>query len=180
MKLLKRIGIAVLALVGILLIVALFLPKEYTVERSVVIAQPKDSVFAYVKYLKHQNDYSKWAGMDPAMKKEFRGTDAQPGFVSAWESQKDDVGSGEQTIKSIDASGRIEYDLHFIEPFEAHADSWMVTETEGSGTKVRWGMHGRMAYPTNLMLLCYDMDDAIGTDLNIGLTKLKKKLEGGR
>ncbi|RYY96666.1 MAG: polyketide cyclase [Chitinophagaceae bacterium] len=169
-----------LGLVGILLLIALFVPREYRVERSVVIAQPRDSVFSYVKYLRNQNDYSKWASMDPAMKKEFRGTDAQPGFVSAWKSEKSDVGSGEQTIKSIDGIGRIEYDLHFIEPFDAHADSWMLTEAEGTGTKVRWGIQGRMAYPSNLMLLCYDMDASIGNDLSTGLENLRKKMEGGR
>jgi hypothetical protein len=36
--------------------------------------------------------------MDPDMKKTYRGTDGTVGFVSEWESNKKDVGTGEQEI----------------------------------------------------------------------------------
>lgn len=51
-------------------------------------------MFDYVKYLKNQNEYSKWAGMDSAMTKTFSGTDATPGFISAWKSNNQNVGKG--------------------------------------------------------------------------------------
>ncbi|RZK04151.1 MAG: hypothetical protein EOO46_17310 [Flavobacterium sp.] len=101
MKILKRILFVVLAIIGLVLITALFVKKEMHAEREVVINKSKSDVFAYVKYLKNQNDFSKWASMDPAMKKDFKGTDGTVGFVSAWESDKDDVGKGEQEIKGI-------------------------------------------------------------------------------
>lgn len=58
MKLIKRLLFAVIALVAILLIVALFVKKEYKVERSVTINQPKAQVFDYIKYIKNQNEFS--------------------------------------------------------------------------------------------------------------------------
>ena len=69
MKILKRVLIGLLVIVAVPLIAALFLDKTYHVEREVVISRPKDEVFAYVKLLKNQDNYSRWALMDPAMKK---------------------------------------------------------------------------------------------------------------
>ena len=51
--------------------------------------------------------------MDPDMKKTYRGTDGTVGFVSAWDSEKDDVGKGEQEIIKITDGERIDYELRF-------------------------------------------------------------------
>ena len=103
MKTLKSILIVVAILIAIPLVVALFMKKSYTVEREVLIGKPRQEVFNYVKFLKNQDLYSKWAKMDPSMKQQFTGTDGDVGFVSAWDSDKKDVGKGEQTIAGIKA-----------------------------------------------------------------------------
>ena len=59
---------------------------------------PRQPFLNYINYLKYQNKYSKWAKMDTSLKKVFTGTHATPGFISAWESDDDDVGKGEQEI----------------------------------------------------------------------------------
>ena len=94
MKILKIILIVVAVLVAIPLILALFVKKTYSVEREITIGKPQQEVFDYIKFLKNQNNFSKWATMDPAMKQEFRGTDGQAGFVSAWESKDKRCGQG--------------------------------------------------------------------------------------
>ena len=178
MKTVKWILIIIVILVAIPLITALFVKKEYSIEREIVINKPKKEVFDYVKYLKNQNNYSKWAGIDPAMKKEFRGTDATVGFVSSWESTNKDVGKGEQEIKGIKDGERIDYEIRFIEPFASTSSAFMSTEAVSENqTKVKWNFHGVMPYPMNLMQLVMDMDKAIGGDLLTGLTNLKKLLE---
>ena len=178
MKLLKRIAIGLAILIAIPLIIALFVKKDYAVEREVVINRSKEEVFTYVKYLKNQDNYSVWATMDPQMKKSYRGTDGTPGFVSAWESDKDDVGKGEQEIKAIKEGERLDFELRFLEPFEAKDDAYMITEAVSpTQTKVKWGFTGRMNYPMNFMLLCMDMEGMIGGDLEKGLSKLKSNLE---
>lgn len=177
MRILKRILFVLLAIVGLVLITALFVKNDMHAEREVIINKPKEEVFNYVKYLKNQNDYSKWGTMDPEMKKEFRGTDATVGFVSAWESQKDDVGKGEQEIKGIKEGERIDYELRFLEPWESTASAYMITETvSGNQSKVKWGFDGKMTYPFNIMFLFMDMED-MRDDFEEGLQKLKKQLE---
>ncbi len=178
MKILKNILIGLVATIVIALIAAIFLKKEYSVEREIVINKPKDSVYHYIKYLKNQNNYSKWASMDVNMKKEFKGTDGTVGFVSYWDSDKEDVGKGEQTIKGMVENESIDYSIHFIKPFEGMADAYMTVEPDHDNqTKVRWGFVGKMKYPTNLMLLFMNMDKMIGDDLAIGLKNLKAILD---
>ena len=178
MKILKTILIVVAVLIALPLVIALFTAKEYAVEREIVINKPKPVVFDYVKYLRNQDNYSKWATMDPDMKKEYRGTDGTVGFVSAWDSDDPDVGKGEQEIKAIADGERIDFELRFIEPFESTEPAYMITESAGDNqTKVKWGFSGHMAYPMNMMLWFMDMEQMIGDDLQTGLVNLKSVLE---
>ena len=179
MKAVKIVVVILVVAIAIPLVTALFIKKEYAVEREIVINKPKQVVFDYVKYLKNQDNYSKWANMDPDMKKTYRGTDGTVGFVSAWESENEDVGKGEQEIKKITDGERIDFELRFLEPFESTEPAYMMTESAGEGqTRVKWGFNGHMAYPMNLMLLFMNFEDMIGNDLSTGLTNLKAVLEG--
>ncbi len=178
MKILKSILLAVVALVAITLVVALFIDQDYHVEREIVINQPKQEVFNYVKYLKNQDNYSKWATMDSEMKKTYTGTDGTVGFVSRWESTNEEVGVGEQEIKGITEGEKLDFELRFYEPFEATDKAFMTTESlSDNSTKVKWGFNGKMAYPMNLMLLFINMEEMLGNDLQQGLDNLKTVLE---
>ncbi|REL35026.1 SRPBCC family protein [Thalassotalea euphylliae] len=175
---LKKLILIIGAIIALPLIVALFLPNSYEVERQVIINKPKAEVFDYVKYLKNQNIYSKWAQIDPNMVKTFRGDDAQVGFVSRWESEHPDVGTGEQEIIAIQEGEKIDYELRFIKPFEATSPAYMTTEAVSSSeTQVSWGFQGHLNYPMNLMFLFIDFKQVIGDDLQFGLNNLKMILE---
>lgn len=178
MKILKRVLLVIVGIVVLALVVALFLKKDYAVEREVTINKPEPEVFEFIKHIKNQDQYSVWNNIDPAMKKTYKGTDGTVGFVSAWESTNKNVGKGEQEITSIKEGDRIDMKLRFKEPFEAEDDAYMVTESAGENqTRVKWGFKGRMAWPMNLMLLCMDMEGMLGKDLQGGLDKLKTTLE---
>ncbi|ACU58619.1 SRPBCC family protein [Chitinophaga pinensis] len=178
MKVFKRILLLIVAVIAILLLIAVFTKKNYGIEREIVINQPKQVVFDYIKLLKNQNDYSKWAMMDPGMKKTYNGTDGTVGFISAWESDKKEVGKGEQEIKKITEGERLDFELRFYKPFESTEQAYMTTEAVSpSQTKVKWGFNGHMGYPSNLMLLFMDFEKMIGDDLQTGLTRLKGVLE---
>jgi Tfp pilus assembly major pilin PilA len=178
MKILKTLLIVVAILIAIPLVAALFVKNSYAVEREITINKPESEVFNYIKLLKNQNNYSKWASMDPEMKQEYAGTDGKAGFVSSWESDKRNVGKGEQTILKIEEGERIDYELHFIEPFEGMANAYMTTDAVSDHqTIVKWGFASKMNYPMNAMLLFMDMEEMIGNDLSEGLENLKMILE---
>jgi hypothetical protein len=177
MKILKYILIVVAILIVIPLVVALFVKKEYRVERVVVINQPKDVVYDYVKLLKNQNEFSKWANMDPNMDKSFTGTDGTVGFVSAWESKDKHVGKGEQEIIKI-TDDRIDYELRFLEPMESTESAYLTFQKlSDNQTQVLWGFNGKMSYPSNIMFLFMNFEKMIGDDLATGLSNLKAILE---
>ena len=178
MRALKIILIGLASIIAVVLVAAIFVDGNYAVEREVTINRSKSEVFDYLKYLRNQDEFSKWASMDPNMKKEFRGTDGTVGFVSAWDSESDEVGKGEQEIIAIEEGERIDYELRFLEPFESTDQAYMITKSAGMNqTTVKWGINGKMTYPMNLMLLFMDMEEMLGADLSEGLNNLKVKLE---
>ncbi len=178
MKIIKRILIVLFSLVALFLIIALFVEKDYHVERSVIVNKPREEVFDYLKYLKNQDEFSVWAAMDPNMKKTYKGTDGTIGFVSAWDSQKEDVGAGEQEIVGITQGKRIDYELRFKRPMESVCDAYMTTTGESNNsTSVTWGIKGSTPYPFNFFMLFMNMDEMLGKDLDEGLNNLKQKLE---
>lgn len=174
----KKLLISLVIIIAIPLVVAAFTAKSYDVERDVVINQPKQIVFNYIKFLKNQNKFSKWAQLDPEMKKTYRGIDGTVGFVSSWDSKNPEVGKGEQEIIKIVEGKRIDFELRFFTPFEATEPAYMTTESVNTDTtKVKWGFSGHMDYPLNLMLLFMDFEQMIGDDLQTGLEQLKVNLE---
>lgn len=178
MKAAKVIAIILAILIAIPLLIALFVPKDYSVERQVTINKPKEQVFEYARYLRNQDEFSKWAQMDPTMEKYYSGDDGKVGFVSGWRSEKDEVGAGEQEILAIRDGERIDYALRFFEPFESEDKAYMVfNELSSEETHVAWGFDGHMAYPMNLMLLFMDMEEMIGDDFEHGLQRMKEILE---
>jgi len=178
MKALKIILIVIGILIAIPLVTALFVEKDYAVSREITINQPKQIVFDYVKSLKNQDSFSKWANMDPNMRKTYTGTDGTVGFISAWDSSNKNVGKGEQEITKITEGERIDFEIRFIKPYESTEQAYMTTDSIAENqTKVTWGFSGHMKYPMNLMMLFMDFDKMIGDDFNTGLTNLKNKLE---
>ena len=176
MKIVKRILIGVAILVASPFIIALFIKTDFAVEREVIINKPKNDVFNYVRHLKNHENFSKWATLDPQMKKEYRGIDGTVGFVSVWESENQEVGKGEQEIKRIAEGERIDVVIRMREPFQSTDPAYITTETVADHqTKVKSGYLGKMNYPTNLM--CPFMAEKIGKDIEMGLTNLKAVLE---
>jgi hypothetical protein len=98
MNILISILLILVGIIVLFLIIGLFVKKDYSVRREVIINKPKTLVFSYIKFLKNQDSYSVWAKIDPDMKKDYRGSDGKPGFVSAWDSQNKKAVKGEQEI----------------------------------------------------------------------------------
>ncbi len=175
---LKNAFFSILILITIPLVIALFVDNDYNVENEILIQQPKTVVFDYVKSLLNQYKSSKWANIDPNIKKSYSGTDRSASFVSAWESDHPEVGKGEQEIIKITEGQRIDFEFRFFEPFAGVYTGYMITEAvSATETKVRWGFDGRMDYPFNLMLLTSSFQNTMKKDFGIGLQNLKEQLE---
>ncbi len=172
MKFLKYLLITIVSAIALVLIIALFLPKTYKVERSVVILAPQPLIMDHVKSLKKMNEWSPWATMDPHMQIVYGGTDGQVGSSSSWKSK--DAGVGSQTITRL-TNDSMETSLVFKEPMESSATAYFHTQNEGGGVKITWGMKGENPYPLNFM--CLFMDNMLGKEYEKGLAKLKEITE---
>lgn len=171
--------LVIVTIIAILLIIGLFLKNEFTIVREISIDKSIHHVFGYIKYLKNQDNYSKWVMADPAMKKSYIGTDGTHGFIYAWESENKKVGQGEQEILKISEGVQIDCEIRFVKPFAGIAQTYMATKaTGGNKTQLKWVFINTMKYPTNIMSLFLNFDKLLGGDMETSLDRLKKNLEG--
>ena len=162
-------------IIALLLIIAIFMKREHYVKREIIINAPLQKVFDYLKLLKNQDKFNKWAMADPDRNREFKGTDGTVGFIIAWNGDKN-VGEGEKGITNIIEGKRIETQIRFVRPMATIANVIMETESlSDDQTKVSWSNAGTLKYPINIMIPMMEKQVAKGMDTS--LLTLKKILE---
>ena len=166
------------AVVVFILIAAALSSAEYVVEQEIVINQPKQTVFDYIRITKNQNHYNKWWMMDPNARKEYTGIDGQPGFVMKWESDNKQAGKGEQETTRVTEGQRIDYEIRFIKPFEgispSHIETAAITPNQ---TKVTWVFAGSRNFGMRIFHLLFNIKKMLGKDILTSLNNLKNILE---
>ncbi len=178
MKFLKKVLILIISLICLVLIIALFVKKDFHVSRSVEISATNDEVFEYLRFMGNHSEFSVWEKMDPNVKQSINGEDGKVGAIYTWDSKMEDLGAGEQEIIKIEDGKRIDYELRFKRPWEVTSNAYFAQEELGAEKiKVSWGITGSTSYPWNFLSLFMDMDAEMGPDLKKGLDDLKKILE---
>jgi hypothetical protein len=176
MNVLLTILIIIAALVVLFLIAAALVKKDYTVQQQVIINKNSKDVFDYIKLLKNQRSFNKWAMMDPDAKMDYIGIDGTVGFIYTWDSENKNVGKGEQEIKGISDNVRIDSEVRFEKPFKNVAEVFMETRAVSENeTSVQWAMNGKNPYPMNIMNLF--IPGMLSKDMGLSLNNLKSILE---
>lgn len=159
----------------LLLIVGLFMKKDHYVKREIIINAPLQKVFDFLKFLKNQDKFNKWAKADPDRNWEYKGTDGTVGFVISWKGNKD-AGEGEKEIMNIIEGKRIETQIRFVKPMVTTADVIMETEfISDQQTKVSLINSGKLKYPMNILIPF--AESRFPKDMDESLVALKKLLE---
>lgn len=167
----RKILLALLVLVAVLLVVIQTRPDTFHVERSAVIHAPADVVFARIEDFRKWPDWSPWEKLDPAMQRTFSGADKGVGAIYAWKGN-DKVGEGRMTILEAAAPAKLALRLEFLKPFQStNATTFELAPADG-GTQVRWAMDGPMNFMSKAMCLVMDMDKQVGGDFEKGLAAL--------
>jgi effector-binding domain-containing protein len=175
MKLLKILLYIALSLTALICVLGLFAKHDYHIERSIEIDAPHAVVMEQVQLFKNFAKWSPWNSLDPNMKETFEGTDGQPGAVYKWEGN-DDVGSGQQTIKTVSAD-RVDIEVKLKEPWETTVPSFFKLEPVGNNIKVSWAIDFYIGFPWNGMAMFTDVNAGVGKDYERGLNNLKKVCE---
>src|SRR5665648_1264039 len=114
---LKKILLALVALVVVFVVVVALQPSEFHVERSVTVAAPPADVFAEVYDFHKWDAWSPWAKLDPNAKVGFEGPEAGEGTVMTWAGNSE-VGAGKMTLVESKPDELVKIKLDFTEPFE--------------------------------------------------------------
>jgi uncharacterized protein YndB with AHSA1/START domain len=172
-----KIVLLVLAVViaGVL-IAAAFRPDTLRVERSIQINAAPEKIYALIDDFHRWTVWSPWEKKDPAMKRTHSGAPSGKGAAYAWEGNGD-VGSGRMVIRAAEPYSRIEIQLDFIKPFEGHNTAEFTLQPSGTGTELRWVMHGPQPYLGKVFSLFMNMDKMIGKDFEAGLAGIKASAE---
>jgi hypothetical protein len=173
---LKKILLALVAVVAILAVVVAFQPSSYRVERSKTIKAPPEVIYGAISDLKRWKAWSPWEQLDPAMKTDYTGEPGQVGHASHW-TGNDDVGEGKMTLTAAKVPTALTIRLEFIKPFESVADTGFDLVPGDGGTQVTWWMSGENDFMGKAFSLAMDMDDMIGGDHEKGLAALGKIAE---
>lgn len=153
MNLVVIILLSIAGIIALLLILAAFMKKQHYVKREVSINAPLQKVFDYVKLIKNQDSFNKWATTDKKNRvEEFKGTDGTVGYIYSWSGDKS-AGKGEKEIMSITEGKRVETEIRFIKPMRVSASVIFEVESLPNGqTKVGMINTGALPYPINLMI----------------------------
>ncbi len=173
---LKKILIAVAAVLVALLVLIATRPATYRVERSVTVAAPAAVAFPYANDFKRFITWSPWQKLDPALETTFSGPKEGTGSVYEWQGNED-VGEGRMTIVESAPTEHVKYKLEFIKPFASVAATTISFAPEAGGTKVTWAMEGENSFVSKAFSLFMNMDQMIGKDFEAGLSNLKTLAE---
>jgi hypothetical protein len=176
MKVIKIIGIGVVALLVIVFAAGFLLPAKVHVERSVVINKPQDEVFHFLTDYRNFVTWSPWHAIDPKTQYEFSGAESGVGAKMSWQSTNPQVDKGWQEITAIQGQEVVKIKLVFGNE-SGGGDVYYRLASVAEGTSVLWQFDtdfGNNPFGRYIGLL---MDDMLGPYYEKGLAKLKAELE---
>jgi effector-binding domain-containing protein len=173
MRILKKIGIALLVIIVLLLIISAFLPGKRRVERSMLINAPASVVFDQVNTLKNWKSWSYWDNIDSAMVSNYEGPESGVGARHIWKSDNKDVGHGSLEISESTPNKSVGFILNFEDMGPAQG-GWTFRDTTG-GTWATTYMNMELPFAFRIMGLM--MDGWLGADFEKSLEGLKKVSE---
>jgi effector-binding domain-containing protein len=172
---LKKILVILVAILLVLAIIGMLLPRNTRVERSVSIARPASLIYATVNSFQLFPKWSPWQSLDPNMHQTTEGARDGVGAKLVW-SGNDKVGTGTQVITASTPNESVASDIDFGKM--GVAKSTILLAPQGSSTHVTWTLDidmgaGPIGHYFGLM-----MDRMIGKDYEKGLSRLKTLVEG--
>lgn len=171
----KKILIALVGIIIVLLLIGFVLPAKVEVSRSITINAPAEYAFEEVNNLENWSRWSYWHTLDTTMQVAYGEATSNAGAWYSWKGN-DDVGEGKLTITESVPYSSIKSDLDFMEMGTAKSN--YLFEPDGDGTKVT--MTFETDFGNNIigrwMGLLF-MDSEIGKAFDSSLGKLKELAE---
>jgi len=172
----KKIALIIAALLAVLLVVALTKPDTFTVERTISIDAPPQTVYSLIDDFHQWEKWSPWEKLDPAMKRTHSGPSSGVGAVYEWQGNSD-VGQGRMEMTEAYPPNRLVIQLDFVAPMQANNVTEFLLTPQDGGTYVRWTMSGANNFMSKVVQVFMSMDALVGGDFESGLTDMKAAAE---
>jgi effector-binding domain-containing protein len=170
----KKILIGLIALLVVLAVIGLILPRHVVVKRSVSINRPASLVYATLNSFVLFPKWSPWQDLDPNMSQSTEGPRDGVGAKLIWKGN-DKVGSGTQLITASTADQSVASDLNFGDM--GTAKSLVTLTADGNMTRATWTVDVDMGANPVGHYFGLTMDGMLGKDFASGLAKLKNLVE---
>jgi hypothetical protein len=174
MKWLKRVLIALGALVALLVLTAYLFPRHVAVDRSIVIAAPADAIYPLIVEPRRFQEWSPWYEKDPNAKYTYEGPERGVGASVRWSGNRD-VGEGSQTVIVAEENRRVLTALDFGS--QGTAEASFTLSPEGGGTRVVWGFVTDLGFNPVFRWFGLFFDRLLGPEYEQGLANLKRVVE---
>jgi uncharacterized protein YndB with AHSA1/START domain len=174
---LKKILIALLALVAIFLIFVALQPSEFHVERTANMAAPRAMVFDQVNDLHKWEAWSPWAKLDPKAKITFEGPPSGTGTIMTW-AGNNEVGEGKMTLAESRPNELVKINVDIVKPMEGSSTTEFAFKPEGDQTAVTWSMSGHHNFIAKAMCLVMNGKKMMSDMMDKGLANMKSMVEG--
>lgn len=152
---------------------ALFLSKEYKIERSIDVNVPVEKVFPLVSDFSLWNTWSPWYAREPKAIYKVVGEPQKVGSVFQWEGKA--IGVGQMELVDVQTNQSLSIKLDIQKPQKMKTSTTFNFETVPTGTRITWVDQGTLSYPLGRLFKRY-IENMLGHDFEFGLSKLKEKL----
>ena len=177
MKILKIVVIAIVAVVALLMGIGLVLPRDWNVERSILIRAEPAAIHRYVETPSTWREWFAWDDLrdDPSFKVTISGPASGVGAAYEWTGNLS--GSGRIVITYSDPKSGIRFD-EAIQRNEVNAKgSILYTSADGGMTRVTWSDSGMLPAVIGGYFRG-SVNEALGKAFETSLGNLKSKVEG--
>ena len=173
MSFLRRGVFVLLIFTALVVIISLFLPSSFHMDRKIVVNADKEQVFKQVNDLKNWKNWSVWALEDPAIynsSESFSNPSFGEGATFFWNSENDKIGKGNLKINISTTDEYIENSLYF--GLGEMTGTWNFNDVE-NGVEVVWGLDAEFGFNPFSKFFGLFMEGKISPDYELGLERLK-------
>jgi hypothetical protein len=175
MKIVKVIGLIVVAFLALFVVLGWIGPADYSVTRTIQIKAPIEVVVEQTSKFQNWSAWSPWAAADPKAKYTIENDTQEVGAKISWNGEV--AGKGAMKITEIIPNQKMVYELTFIEPWGVSSiGGFNYTQKEG-GIQLEWYDKGEIPFTQRPMMLFMDFEEMMGPMFENGLVNIKKICE---
>jgi len=171
MKTVRRIGIAVILVILVVIIIGFFLPRHATVEGRIQINSTKEIAFKQINILKNWEKWSPWYEIDTATIYTYSELEGGKEASYTWKSEHKSVGNGKLTITESIIEDSIEIEMIF--EGQGRANCYFNFTDITDGIEVKWTVITNAGFNPVARFFNLFMKKPLGKDIEKGLANLK-------